>query len=77
MLTETIQNHAEEVKRYIFIKHKELYIKDFDNCMEVLFFELSVQKKGHDRFKNSLEYKIGKVITMPFRIILKLLAIQK
>lgn len=73
MLTETIQNHAEEVKRYIFIKHKELYIKDFDNCMEVLFFELSVQKKGHDRFKNSLEFKVGKVITMPFRIILKLI----
>ena len=77
MLTETIQNHAEEVKRYIFIKHKELYIKDFDNCMEVLFFELSVQKTGHDRFKNSLEFKVGKVITMPFRIISKLFSIQK
>ncbi|WP_051929324.1 glycosyltransferase family A protein [Flavobacterium sp. 83] len=77
MLTETIQKHAEEVKRYIFIKHKELYIKDFDNCMEVLFFELSVQKMGHDRFKNSFEYKIGKIITKPFRIILKLLGIQK
>ena len=77
MLTETIQNHSEEVKQYIFTKHKELYIKDFDNCMEVLFFELSVQKKGHERFKNSLEYKIGKLITKPFKVISKLFSIQK
>ena len=77
MLTKTIQNHAEEVKRYIFTKHKELYIKDFENCIEVLFFELSVQKKGHNRFKNSLQYKVGKVITMPFKIISKLFSNQK
>jgi glycosyltransferase involved in cell wall biosynthesis len=33
MLTQTINVHAEEVKRYIFTKHKDLYINDFDNCM--------------------------------------------
>ncbi|MGZ9675110.1 glycosyltransferase family 2 protein [Flavobacterium sp. GNP001] len=68
MLMQTIDSHAEDIKRYIFTKHKELYIEDFNNCMEVLFFELKVQKKGHDRSKNSLEYKIGKLITKPFRL---------
>lgn len=69
MLMQTIDSHAEDIKRYIFTKHKELYLEDFNNCMEVLFFELKVQKKGHDRYKNSLEYKIGKLITKPFRLI--------
>jgi len=69
MLMQTIESHAEDVKQYIFTKHKELYIKDFDNCMEVLFYELKVQKKGHDHFKNSIEYKIGKVMTKPYRML--------
>ena len=37
--------------------------------MEVLFYELKVQKKGHDHFKNSIEYKIGKVMTKPYRVL--------
>ncbi len=69
MLTSTIKNHSEEVKRYLFVKHKELYIQFFENCMEVLFFELKVQRIGHYKYKNSLEYKIGKVITKPFRLV--------
>lgn len=69
MLMQTIDSHAEDIKRYIFTKHKELYIEDFDNCMEVLFFELKVQKKGHDCYKNSIEYKIGKLITKPVRLV--------
>ncbi|SEA88970.1 hypothetical protein SAMN05443667_11113 [Flavobacterium gillisiae] len=71
MLTSTIQQHSEEVKQYIFTKHKELYIKDFNNCMEVLFYELRVQRVGHDRYKNAVEYKIGKAILKPYRWILK------
>jgi glycosyltransferase involved in cell wall biosynthesis len=77
MLTATIQNHAEEVKCYIFTKHKELYIIDFDNCMEVLFYELSVQKQGYDSVKNSLGYKIERLIAKPFSVISKLFSIQK
>ncbi len=69
MLMQTIDSHAEDIKRYIFTKHKELYIEDFDNCMEVLFFELKVQKKGHDFYKNSIEYKMGKLIAKPFRLV--------
>jgi hypothetical protein len=73
MLTITIQHHAEEVKQYIFTKHKDLYINDFDNCMEVLFHELRVQRLGHHKYKTGLEYKIGKVILKPFSLLLKAL----
>ena len=59
---------------YIFKKHKELYIQDFDNCMSVLFYWLKTNRTGEQKIKNSLEYKIAKVITKPYRIIQKLLA---
>lgn len=77
MLTNTIQHHAEEVKQFLFIKHKELYIRNFENCMEVLFFELKVQRTGHDTYKNSQEYKIGKLILQPYRWLTKLILKSK
>lgn len=72
MLTDTINNHAESNKEYIYKKHKEIYIEDFDNCMTVLFYWLKIHRSGEQKIKNSLEYKIGKWITKPFRVISKL-----
>lgn len=74
MLVDTLNNHAESNKEYIFKKHKEIYIQDFDNCMSVLFYWLKTHRKGEQKIKNSLEYKIAKIITKPYRIIQKLLA---
>ncbi len=76
MLTQTIKNHTEEVKRYLYVKHKELYIADFDNCMEVLFYEQRVQRVGYDAMKNSTEYVIGKIVLKPFRMLSKLFSIN-
>lgn len=69
MLTDTISNHAESNMEYIFRKHKELYIKYFDNTAEVLFYYIKTHRVGKMEIKNSLEYKIGKVITKPFRLV--------
>ena len=72
MLVDTINNHSETNMEYIFRKHKELYIKHFDNTAEVLFYYIKTHRLGKMKLKNSLEYKIGKVIMKPFRIVSKL-----
>lgn len=77
MLVNTISNHAESVKEYIFKKHNELYIGDFDNCMTVLFYWLKTHRSSEKKIRNSLEYKIGKLITKPFKIIFKLFSTKK
>ncbi|MDI1303874.1 MAG: glycosyltransferase family A protein [bacterium] len=77
MLVDTLNHHAESNMEYIFRKHKELYTTYFDNTAEVLFYYIKTHRVGKMEIKNSLEYKIGKLITKPFKIILKLLAIQK
>lgn len=77
MLVDTINNHAEANMEYIFRKHKELYTAHFDNTAEVLFYYIKTHRKGKMETKNSLEYKIGKCITKPFRVISKLCSIHK
>ncbi|OBQ55400.1 glycosyltransferase family 2 protein [Tamlana sp. s12] len=68
MLVDTINNHFETSKHYIIKKHRELYIEDFDNCMIVMFYHLKTYRSSEVKIKNSLEYKIGKLITKPFKI---------
>ena len=77
MLVDTINNHAEANTEYIFRKHKELYTEHFDNTAEVLFYYIKTHRMGKMELKNSLEYKIGKLITKPFRIIAKLFSSTK
>ena len=72
MLVDTINNFAETNKEYIFKKHKELYIKDFENCITVLFYNLKTIRTSEKKIKNSLEYKIAKIIVKPFRILKKI-----
>lgn len=77
MLVETIKYHAEANMEYIFRKHKELYTEHFDNTAEVLFYYIKTHRNGKMEIKNSLEYKIGKLITKPLKIISKLFSVQK
>ncbi|MFV9550618.1 glycosyltransferase family 2 protein [Algibacter sp. PT7-4] len=67
MLVDTIKHHSETNRAYIFKKHKELYIEDFENCMSVMFFELNRARTKEIKLKNSLEYKLAKLIAKPFK----------
>ncbi|MBP0904522.1 glycosyltransferase family 2 protein [Mariniflexile gromovii] len=68
MLVDTISNYAENNKEYIFKKHSDIYIKDFENCMTVLFYHIKTHRDSEIKLKNSLEYKIGKILCKPFRM---------
>jgi glycosyltransferase involved in cell wall biosynthesis len=69
MLVDTINHHAEANMEYIYRKHKELYTAHFDNTAEVLFYYIKTHRVGKMEIKNSLEYKIGKAVTKPFRLV--------
>ena len=71
MLVDTINNHAEANTEYIFRKHKELYIKHFDNTAEVLFYYIKTHRVGKVEIRNSLEYKIGKIVMKPLSMFRK------
>lgn len=72
MLVDTINYHSEANMEYIFRKHKEIYTTHFDNTAEVLFYYIKTHRLGKMEIKQSLEYKIGKVILKPYRMLFKL-----
>ncbi|MEN3322518.1 glycosyltransferase family A protein [Mariniflexile soesokkakense] len=71
MLVDTIKNHSEKSREYIYRKHKELYIDDFDNCMRVLFYQLKTHRSSEMKIKNSIEYRIAKLVSRPLRFFRK------
>jgi glycosyltransferase involved in cell wall biosynthesis len=73
MLIDTLKNHRINILEYVFKKHKEIYIGHFDNTMEYLFFLINLFKQSEIKAKNSLEYKIARIIAMPFRILQKII----
>lgn len=72
MLVDTINNYAEANMEYIFRKHSDLYTKHFDNTAEVLFFHIKTHRLGKMKIKNSLEYKLSKLLMKPYRVVVKL-----
>lgn len=72
MLTNTVANHLESVTKYIYKKHPEVYINKFDSTMDYVFYLIKKHKASEDNLKKSLEYRIGKAVTKPFRFIAKL-----
>lgn len=73
MLVDTRNKYAEENMEYIFKKHKELYISHFDNTVDVLLYFIKTHRLNDVKIKNSLDYKIGKIIMKPFRMLSLLL----
>ena len=69
MLVDTINNHSEINREYIYKKHSEIYIENFDNCITVLFHQLKTNRASEMKIKNSIEYKIAKIICKPFRFL--------
>lgn len=72
MLVDTINYHAEINMEYIFRKHKELYTAHFDDTAEVLFYYIKTHRLGKMEIKHSLEYKIGKALLKPFKMLSEL-----
>ncbi len=74
MLTDTLQNHRASVMEYMFKKHRGVYIENYDNTIKYLFFLVKLYRNSELKYKFSIEYKIGKIITKPFKVIHKLIA---
>lgn len=54
---------------YIFTKHRDLYQDDFDNFISFFINRVKKAETTQYKYKNKIEFKIGKVILKPFRFI--------
>lgn len=63
MLIDTLENHRETNMEYLMLKHKDLYIEQYDNTIKYLFYLLKTKKKTELKIKSSNEFKIAKLIS--------------
>jgi glycosyltransferase involved in cell wall biosynthesis len=62
-----------QLKFYIFNKHKELYINNFDELLQNLLSTIAFNKKNELKRINSIDYRLGSYILKPFRFIKQIL----
>lgn len=71
MRVKAVSIYDKEIRFYIFTKHKDLYIKYYDQTIENLLSNIDLNKKNELKRINSIDFKIGKLILKPFRFIKK------
>ncbi|UFH35716.1 glycosyltransferase family 2 protein [Flavobacterium acetivorans] len=60
--------HDYEIKKYIFLKHKELYFNSFEGYALQLLENNSALNQKNKQLKKSFTYKIGTLMMNPLRI---------
>jgi len=62
-----INNYNKEIRKYIFLKHQELYKENYEFLIE--YFLDRIEREEKEKIKNTqrFEFKIGKAILKPFR----------
>ncbi|WP_286760406.1 glycosyltransferase family 2 protein [Salegentibacter sp. UBA1130] len=64
----SIQDNIDLVK-YIYRKHSDIYIENYDTMVEVIFDKLKQARIQETNIKNSYDYRLGSILIFPFRII--------
>ena len=64
-----LENHDFELRQYIFLKHKEVYITNLDFYINQLLRQNSLLRNSIYNVKNSKEYSVGKLFLKPFRFL--------
>lgn len=62
-----------DLRKYIFIKHKELYKEHFEFYSLELLRRNSIFSRNQDKVKETLDYKIGSLILFPVRLLKRII----
>lgn len=66
------QNHREQNLAYIYKKHEDVYKNNFSGVVDYIS-ELAIRHKRNElKYKNSKEYKIGRIFIYPLRVVKKI-----
>jgi hypothetical protein len=70
-------NYKFELLEYIYLKHQDLYVKNYNSFIKHLLHKIKIEEVGKNKNRNSLEFQIGKAILRPLRKIKNILSIFK
>ncbi|MBS7255479.1 glycosyltransferase family 2 protein [Flavobacterium branchiicola] len=61
--------YRKSLHRYIYFKHKHLYIDNFEETVDLFLNKIEKLERRGVSLKNSNEYKLGKFVLIPLRIV--------
>lgn len=61
--------HKYELWKYIYIKHKDLWVANYELMIDSTFSQMEVLEMGSHNLRKSADYRIGKMLLRPFRFI--------
>lgn len=64
-----VNDHDSQIKFYIFMKHKDLYLENFEGLIQNLLSIAANNKKSELKRINSIDFKLGSFILRPLRIL--------
>ncbi|MCC9071702.1 glycosyltransferase family 2 protein [Flavobacterium sp. F-65] len=67
MRTIAINKHNKDIKKYIFIKHKDLYIEYYESYIEQFLGDIESLKADNLKIRNKIDYKLGNTLLRPLR----------
>jgi glycosyltransferase involved in cell wall biosynthesis len=56
-----------ETKKYIYMKHKDIYITHYEELIDRFLMSCDLEKKEINKFKYTIDYKIGAALLKPLR----------
>lgn len=69
MRLDAYANHDVAIKKYLYSKHKELYLKHYDKMIGHFLHTIDLEKRNVLKTKNKIDYKLGSFILKPLRMI--------
>ncbi|SFZ92958.1 hypothetical protein SAMN05428642_1021098 [Flaviramulus basaltis] len=72
-----LENHDTELRNYIFQKHKQIYLDNFESFTNQLLYVNHQLKRSKLKAINSLNYRLGSAILAPLRFLKKHIGILK
>lgn len=58
------QCHQKEIRNYVFRKHKDIAVENYEKTINFFLFEIEKQKKINEKLRNSKSYKAGHFIVL-------------
>jgi glycosyltransferase involved in cell wall biosynthesis len=67
MRSVAVNKHDSEIRKYIFLKHKDLYIQYYEDFVHNSLINVESLKKENLKIRNKIDFKMGSVLLKPFR----------
>lgn len=74
MRLDAYQNHDVKIKKYMYMKHRDLYLENFEETMSYFLNTIDLEKRNNIKIRNKIDYRIGYLLLKPLRFLKSLFA---